>query len=132
MHLVDANVILRYLLADNQPLYQQACDIMGPFQQGEAKGIITEGVLVECVYVLLKVYEIPRSLIAEKLSAVLAYPGLSQSECEQYIRALEVFGEQKVDIVDALLFVRSQAENCDIHSFDKDIRKLVRRYVEDS
>lgn len=128
MNLVDTNVILRYLLADNEALYSKACEIMEPYQQGEAQGIITEGVLIECVYVLLKVYDIPRPLIAEKLSAVITYPGLYQSVCDQYVQALEIFSERNVDIVDALLFVRSQDENCGIHSFDKDIQKLIRLY----
>lgn len=65
---------MRYLLKDNESLYQHAYDIIEPLQRGETKGIITEGVLIECVYVLLKVYEIPRPLIAEKLSTMLAYP----------------------------------------------------------
>lgn len=128
MHLIDTNIIMRYLLADNEQLYQQACEIMEPLQLGETKGIITEGVLIECVYVLLKVYEVPRPLINEKLSAVLAYPGLAQSNCGQYVQALRIFAESKVDIVDALLFVHAQTEGYGIHSLDKDIRKLIRRY----
>jgi predicted nucleic acid-binding protein len=32
-----------------------------------------------------------------------------------------------VDIVDALLFTRSQQEGSEIQSFDKDIQKLIKR-----
>ena len=127
MQLIDTNVILRYLLADNEALYQRACTILEPLQRGETQGTITEGVLIECVYVLLKVYEIPRPLIADKLSAVLSYSGLHQPQYDHYIQALEIFAAHNVDIVDALLFTRSQQEGCNIQSFDKDIQKLIKR-----
>lgn len=127
MQLIDTNVILRYLLADNEALYQRACAILEPLQQGETQGTITEGVLIECVYVLLKVYEIPRPLIADKLAAVLSYAGLYQPQYDHYIQALEIFASQNVDIVDALLFTRSRQEGCEIQSFDKDIQKLIKR-----
>ncbi|MDD5392372.1 MAG: PIN domain-containing protein [Thiothrix sp.] len=127
MQLIDTNVILRYLLADNEALYQRACTILEPLQQGETQGTITEGVLIECVYVLLKVYEIPRPLIADKLSAVLSYAGLYQPQYDHYIQALEIFAAHNVDIVDALLFTRSQQEGSSIQSFDKDIQKLIKR-----
>jgi predicted nucleic-acid-binding protein len=127
MQLIDTNVILRYLLADNEALYQRACTILEPLQQGETQGTITEGVLIECVYVLLKVYEIPRPLIADKLSAVLSYAGLYQPQYDHYIQALEIFAVHNVDIVDALLFTRSQQEGSNIQSFDKDIQKKTSR-----
>ncbi|MEB4592245.1 PIN domain-containing protein [Candidatus Thiothrix sp. Deng01] len=127
MQLVDTNVILRYLLADNEALYQRACTILDPLQRGETQGTVTEGVLIECVYVLLKVYEIPRALIADKLSAMLSYTGLYQAQYDHHIQALEIFAEHNVDIVDALLFTRSQQEGSSIQSFDKDIRKLIKR-----
>lgn len=127
MQLIDTNIILRYLLADNEDLYRRACAIIEPLQQGEAQATITEGVLIECVYVLLKVYKIPRPLIADKLEAVLLYPGCYQPQNTHYLQALAIFAAHNVDIVDALLFTRSQEEGSTILSFDKDIQKLIRR-----
>ncbi|MEZ5453727.1 MAG: PIN domain-containing protein [Thiothrix sp.] len=127
MQLIDTNVILRYLLADNETLYERACAIIEPLKQGDADATVTEGVLIECVYVLLKVYNIPRPLIAGKLTDVLSYPGLYQPHYGHYLHALDIFAVHNVDIVDALLFTRSQDEGCEIQSFDKDIQKLIRR-----
>lgn len=124
MQLIDANVILRYLLADQDELYQHSRKIFEPLQHGNSKALITEGVLVECVYVLLKVYFVPRPLVAEKMSGLLSYPGLSGSETLLYKQALDLFARFKVDIVDALLFVRARREGWDIVSFDKDLEKL--------
>lgn len=57
----------------------------------------------------------------------LGYPGLYQPQYDHYIRALEIFAAQNVDIVDALLFTRAQQDGSTIQSFDKDIQKLIKR-----
>jgi hypothetical protein len=41
---------------------------MAKVKADEANAYILEGVLVECVYVLLKVYRVPRGEITDKLS----------------------------------------------------------------
>jgi len=64
--LVDANVILRYLLRDNETLFQKASDVLEKVRTGEEKVVILESVLTECVYVLLKVYGVNRSTILRK------------------------------------------------------------------
>lgn len=50
----DANVILRYLLADHPEFSPQAAEFFEQVRRGEATAFIPEGVLVECVYVLMK------------------------------------------------------------------------------
>lgn len=60
--ILDTNVILRYLLKDNAKLFEQAKPFMDALKTGENQAYILEGVLVECVYVLLKVYQIPRQI----------------------------------------------------------------------
>lgn len=127
MQLIDTNVILRYLLNDHEKLYSKACLVFSALEQGEQKAIITEGVLIECVYVLLKVYKVPRPLVAEKLMELFGYPGLNNTHHALFTPALDIFARHNVDIVDALLFVRSQREGWTIISFDKDIEKIARR-----
>ena len=51
---LDANVVLRYLLADHPAHYQQAEAFMSEVKSGQQRVYLPESVLVECVYVLLK------------------------------------------------------------------------------
>ena len=67
IRVVDANVILRFLLADEPAHFDQARAFMAQVKTGEAGAYIPEGVLVECVYVLLKVYQ-ARSGVPDTLS----------------------------------------------------------------
>ena len=122
----DANVILRYLLADHQEFSPQAAAFFEQVRSGESTAFIPEGVLVECVYVLMKFYAVPRPEVAEKLSQVISYRGIVNPNREILLEALASFARDAIDIVDAIVFVTAQHHGWETFSFDKDIRKLER------
>ena len=99
---------------------------MDRLKEGEVHARLTEGVLVECVYVLLKVYEVPRPEVAATLRALLGYRGWGNDDLAVYGEALQLFEERRVDIVDALLHARAQANGWEVFSFDGDLKKLKR------
>jgi predicted nucleic-acid-binding protein len=82
--LVDANIILRYLLQDDDKMFQ------------ESKRIIENGaealpeVLAEVVYVLMKVYAVGRHEISEALRTMLSEVQVNNSAVID--KALELFG----------------------------------------
>ena len=78
--LVDANVILRYLLRDDENLFQKASEVLEKARTGGEKVVVLESVLTECVYVLLKIYRVGRSTIAEKLGGLLYYKGVAKPD----------------------------------------------------
>lgn len=127
IHVVDANVILRYLLGDHPEYFEKANAFMSQLKVGEAHAYIPEGVLIECVYVLLKVYRVPRDEIADKLVALLSYKGVRSDNRTLLIKSLQVFNEQNVDIVDAIVHVTAEERGWQLLSFDKDLGKLVKR-----
>ncbi len=51
-------------------------DLFEKVRSGAAKALILESVLVECVYVLVKFYKVPRGEAAGKLEAILGYKGI--------------------------------------------------------
>ena len=53
---IDANVILRYLLNDHPEHFEKASAIFEAVKEGQTLVYLPEGVLVECVYVLLCLY----------------------------------------------------------------------------
>jgi predicted nucleic-acid-binding protein len=65
--LIDANVVLRYLLKDDEALFRKASVLLERVKIGEEMVVIPESVLAEYVYVLLKVYKVNRETLAEKL-----------------------------------------------------------------
>jgi predicted nucleic-acid-binding protein len=123
-YVVDANVILRYLLSDHPEHYQKAVQFMDQVKLGEVEAFIPEGVLVECVYVLLKFYKVPRSEIAQCLENILNYKGIRNDNRSILIKGLRLFQEKNVDIVDALVHTISKENNWLSFTFDKDLGRL--------
>ena len=126
--ILDTNVILRYLLKDNVKLFEQAKPYIDALKIAQNQAYILEGVLVECVYVLLKVYQIPRQEIANALGGILDYPGIIGNDKTLLKRSLMLFSKHNVDIVDALIYTTATQSGLEIISFDKDIERLKRIY----
>ena len=72
MQIIDANIILRYLLKDSKKLYEQSKNIIE-----EESIFIPNEITAEVVYVLEKVYEIPREKIKESLEELYSYENLT-------------------------------------------------------
>jgi len=121
---IDANVILRYLLQDHPEHFERACQVLEEVKQGQLGGYISEGVLVECVYVLLKVYKVPKVRIVAILTNLLCYKGIIDENRALLIDSLALFEQTNVDIVDALVVTTARARGWSVFSFDQDLRKL--------
>jgi predicted nucleic-acid-binding protein len=125
--LIDANAILRYLLRDDEGLFQKAVETLEKARTGEERAIILESVLTECVYVLLKVYKVKRSLIAQKLGALLRYKGVVNSDKQDLIDSIKLFGETRLSFVDCLLCIKSKNNDMPIVTFDEELRNISKK-----
>ena len=120
MVILDANIILRYLLNDSAEMAQKAEQYL---HQAEA-AIITTEVIAEVVYVLKGVYHLPRNEIADTLGDFLQ---LVQCRDRAVLRiALKTYGRENLDFVDCVLYAYHKAEKMDIATFDKKLLRLLR------
>jgi len=122
--LVDANVILRYLVRDDEALYGKAFDILEKAKVGKEAIEISESVLAELVYVLLKIYGVDRATIAEKLSELFSYKGISNPGREDLVDAIKMFGQTNLSIVDCLLCAKAINQGMVLLTFDEELHKL--------
>ena len=122
---VDANVILRYLLADHEQQHLSARTAFDEVRGGHRLAFVGEGVVVECVYVLLKVYGVGRAEIADKLLGLLALKGIRAHDLEATMDALRAFRDRNVDIVDAMVAATAKHRGWGVFSFDHDLGKLL-------
>jgi len=123
VYLIDTNVVLRYLLGDHAEFSSRAEAFMADLSEGTKKAEILDVVIVECVYVMEKYYEIPKSEIVEKLSGILNFSGIVNPDRSEILEAMLKYENSNIDIVDCILAARSSPEKVVI-SFDKDIEKL--------
>ena len=121
MKIIDANVVLRYLLADVPALFTRSEQIL----ENEAVYLPFE-VLAEVVYVLDKVYAVSRGEISASLAELLKYPTVSTYNAEVAFRGLETYSDSSFDIVDSLMCGYSSVQGAEVVSFDKQLNKRLR------
>lgn len=124
-HLIDTNVILRYLIGDVPAHAAGAAALMRRLEAGTERAEIGETVVAEAVWTLESFYKVPRAEIAEKLAAILSFRGVGAPKKGLLISALARFGSTSADFVDCILAAKAQQRNLTIYSFDeRDFRRL--------
>jgi len=96
---------------------------MSKIENGTIKAEILDVVTAECVYVMEKFYRIPREKISEKLSKILNFSGIVNSNRSELLQALLKFQTSNTDIVDCILAAISSTSRVVVSS-DKDMLKL--------
>ena len=71
--LPDTNVIVPYLVNDDPELYKKAKSFFDDVKNGSNNAVFFKNVIAECVYVLTKIYKVPRDKTAESLIDILHY-----------------------------------------------------------
>ena len=120
MKIVDANIVLRYLLNDNPELSFKAKRIL-EFEDN----ILLIEVVAEIVYVLQGVYQVPKSLISESIKSLLSLERLVLSNQKIVLEALELYSENNLDFIDNVLISYHKCQKIGINTFDKKIIKLL-------
>jgi len=130
--IIDANVILRFFLEDDEEKFQRSKAFFRKLEFGEDEALLTEIVFAEVVWVLQKVYGIPRKEISQKFLVLLNYNGIKTVFSKEiYSESLKLYSVHSVDIQDIFLAVLAKAENSKIISFDKaDFKKLKADFAE--
>jgi predicted nucleic-acid-binding protein len=119
MEITDANIILRYLLKDDEDFFSKSRVIIE-----NKKLFLPFEVCAEVVYVLEKVYKVPRKNIQEALTILINYPNITTVDNSLLTESLEVFETENIDFIDAVLVAYNHILKAKIYSFDKKLMKL--------
>lgn len=116
MKLIDANVILRYLLNDN------------PEMSSKAKNLISSGnaytkpeIIAEVIYVLKRVYQIDKDDIRKFIYSMLDDISCTEEECIRM--AMDIYSSISLDFIDCLLIAYHRINKETIYSFDNKLNK---------
>jgi predicted nucleic acid-binding protein len=125
--LPDTNTIIRYLINDDPLLYSKAKDFFETVKNGETKAVILESVIAECIYILMKIYQVPKDKAAGRLVDILRYKGIINKDRQELIYALTMFSEQSLDIVDCILYAKAISGGDHLFTFDIDLNRLSKK-----
>ena len=120
---LDTNVILRYLLRDDEKQYSIAVDLLNSHDQF----YITEGVLLETFYVLSRAYKVGREEALDVLIKLVETGKVRVYNYEEefIIEALNLFkSNRKLDkLTDAILCLLKRRVHAEVLSFDRAVQE---------
>lgn len=129
MRFLDANVILRYLVRDDEAKAKACFDLFQRAKSGE-EGILTcEAIVTEVVYVLSSrrgPYRLGHEDIRARLQPILALRGLKLPQKRVYLRALDLYASYPhLDFEDALAAAHMEQRGVrEILSYDRDFDRV--------
>lgn len=123
---LDANIILRYIVNDDEKLVIKAKKVIDDIVNERAGGYINTLVLHEIIYVLERVYMHTRKTIASSLTDIISIGGIDIIDLDKdnLKLALADYQKTKVDFPDCVFKQIALANEYTICSFDSDFSKI--------
>lgn len=122
MKIIDANIVLRYLLKDDITLHKKALSVL---ENNDL--FVPNEIVAEIVYVLEKVYSIPKKEIAAVLCLFFLRENLSFLDLQLILNSLQIYMQYNIDYADALLVSYKKTNSDEIFSFDKKLIKILEK-----
>ncbi|MCL1831320.1 MAG: PIN domain-containing protein [Oscillospiraceae bacterium] len=120
LRIFDANVILRYILKDNDEMFARAAKLI---YNGNI--LILNEVIAEVVFVLSgRLYNIERKIIAE---TIICFLDEIEYQDDVLRKGIETYAYTKLDFVDCILCAHHIINNSEICTFDKELTKQLNR-----
>ena len=122
MKILDANMILRFLLKDDE----KSAVIVRNMIKSESVLILPE-IIAEVVYVMTRVYKYERTKTVSGISAFLNYHHIVTEKHDVVLKALQYFGDTSLDFADCLLCAYHTVSGYEICTFDKKLNNFIKR-----
>jgi predicted nucleic-acid-binding protein len=122
MQIVDANIVLRYVLEDHEELSPKAKEIIDTYMV-----TVPLEVLCEAVFVLKGHYELERMSISEGLTTFFEKTKVILPHREAVLKGFEYYGKTTLDFVDCVLAGYYEIEKAEVHTFDGKLERLIDR-----
>lgn len=124
--LLDANVIIRFLLNDHPKLSLRAKNIFSKAEKGFVKLYLDEVVLAEVIWTLSSFYKIEKTKIVERFKTLIAQNWIVNPRKVLLSEALVLYSKRKLDYIDCWVFAVSKSTGIHLETFDQDLKKLKR------
>lgn len=123
MIIVDTNIICRFLLRDDETLYQKAKNILS------SDSFYIDAIIVaESIWVLINHYQLSKSAVTHQILALINQPNSVQPQKNQISVALNIYTTQSVSFIDSWLIAIHQSTKNRLETFDVKLKKISYQY----
>ena len=120
MKILDTNIILRYLLNDDEEQSNKSLKII---ENNEI--FIPNEVIVEVIYVLSKTYKFSKTDVNDIVTSLLNEENIIFQNKDIIKVTMSTYVAENLDVIDCMLYAYKICENYDIETFDKKLNKLL-------
>jgi predicted nucleic acid-binding protein len=122
---LDTNILLRFLIRDDEQKAQQALNLLLRIERGEEKAITSSLVIFETIYTLQSFYKVPRQHIKEQVLSIISLRSLHLPDKNLLHRAFDLYVTKNISFADAYKAAYMQSEEVsNIYTWDKDFDKI--------
>ena len=122
--MLDANVLVRFLVQDDPKQSAAATKLMSDAQSSVYELLVDPMIVAETVYVLVAQYKRARAEVANTLLAIVRSPYVRAEQEQELVDALLRFRNHGVDFADAWLAAKAASGGYEVASFDRDLDKF--------
>ena len=122
MVIVDTNIILRYLLNDDEKLNKKAREIID-----NNDVLIPNEVIIEACYVLKKLYKVEKEIIYTLVIELMAQNNIYFTDRALIYETFKVYSKTNIDLVDCILYAYGKIEGQEVKTFDKKLENLIKK-----
>ena len=125
--LIDANVILRFLLGDNAHQSPIAHRTFQAIERGDVRAETTATVILEAIHVMTSVYKMDRTHVADRMSRFLTIDNLAIEHRAALVEALDLWLTYKrLSFPDSFhLVLTNKTKHKTIVSFDRGLDRCL-------
>ncbi|MBI2470331.1 MAG: type II toxin-antitoxin system VapC family toxin [Planctomycetes bacterium] len=117
---IDTNLLVRYLINDDQKKADAVDNLLDKAIKGEVKIIVPSVVIAELVWVLESFYQLKADAILELVEAIVNTSGLDVTDKSTVISALRLYKNRNIDFIDAWIIEFAKERGIKtIYTFDK-------------
>jgi predicted nucleic-acid-binding protein len=125
MKAIDTNVLIRFIMKDDEKQAQSVYQLFKQSEQNQQPLFVPLLVVLEVIWVLQSVYEIPDADIVQTFSDLLAMPVLSFESENVLENFIESTANTSFDLSDLLIANSAYSSACEsIFTFDKKASKF--------
>ena len=119
--LIDTNILIRYLTNDT-PSHAQAVETL--IRNAPKRSLIlSDAILIEVVFVLLSVYELPKTELIDKMNVIIASDVFLLNRA-LWSKVFDIYSRYGISIVDSYMCAVSGLKKLPLLTFDKKLRSV--------
>ncbi|MBU1000185.1 PIN domain-containing protein [Patescibacteria group bacterium] len=124
MILLDANIVLRFVLNNDPVLSPKSKNIIQKIQSGKTTAYLYTLALSEIIFTLEGSYRLPKEQIVKTLSTLFNLPNIKVENHQLLKKAFNYYLDKNVNFPDAYYIALMSKKNIkEIYSFDRDFDK---------